>query len=106
MEIVSCTACGRQVNHFQRDALYRHPVLKVLICKVSLCIYQYFYFVFTIAQSTIQFYFYIFCDLIMFLFFFRCLLKYFLYFIQKNQTKTKNPTSFYFKKGSDLAFSP
>ncbi|XP_041807750.1 transcriptional regulator ATRX-like isoform X2 [Chelmon rostratus] len=33
MEIVSCTACGRQVNHFQRDSLYRHPVLKVLICK-------------------------------------------------------------------------
>nr|XP_057943156.1 transcriptional regulator ATRX-like isoform X2 [Doryrhamphus excisus] len=31
--IVSCTACGRQVNHFQRDSLYRHPVLKVLICK-------------------------------------------------------------------------
>uniref|UniRef100_A0A3Q3WU13 DNA helicase n=1 Tax=Mola mola TaxID=94237 RepID=A0A3Q3WU13_MOLML len=33
MEIVSCTACGRQVNHFQRDSLFRHPVLKVLICK-------------------------------------------------------------------------
>lgn len=33
MEIVSCTACGRQVNHFQRDSFYRHPVLKVLICK-------------------------------------------------------------------------
>nr|XP_046267251.1 transcriptional regulator ATRX-like isoform X2 [Scatophagus argus] len=33
MEIVSCTACGRQINHFQRDALFRHPVLKVLICK-------------------------------------------------------------------------
>ncbi|XP_030603016.1 transcriptional regulator ATRX-like isoform X2 [Archocentrus centrarchus] len=31
--IVSCTACGRQVNHFRRDSLYRHPVLKVLICK-------------------------------------------------------------------------
>ncbi|XP_038565073.1 transcriptional regulator ATRX-like isoform X1 [Micropterus salmoides] len=31
--IVSCTACGRQVNHFQRDSFYRHPVLKVLICK-------------------------------------------------------------------------
>lgn len=35
MGIVSCTACGRQVNHFQRDSFYRHPVLKVLICKVS-----------------------------------------------------------------------
>ncbi|XP_029924260.1 transcriptional regulator ATRX-like isoform X2 [Myripristis murdjan] len=31
--IVSCTACGRQVNHFQRDSFFRHPVLKVLICK-------------------------------------------------------------------------
>uniref|UniRef100_A0A3B4ZYT5 DNA helicase n=1 Tax=Stegastes partitus TaxID=144197 RepID=A0A3B4ZYT5_9TELE len=31
--IVSCTACGRQVNHFRKDSLYRHPVLKVLICK-------------------------------------------------------------------------
>lgn len=31
--IVSCTACNRQVNHFQRDNLFRHPVLKVLICK-------------------------------------------------------------------------
>lgn len=40
MEIVCCTACGRQVNHFQRDSFYRHPVLKVLICKVSLLIYQ------------------------------------------------------------------
>lgn len=40
MEIVSCTACGRQVNHFQRDALFRHPVLKVLICKVNLHIDQ------------------------------------------------------------------
>ncbi|XP_035480151.2 transcriptional regulator ATRX-like isoform X2 [Scophthalmus maximus] len=33
MGIVSCTACGRQVNHFQRDSFYRHPVLKVLVCK-------------------------------------------------------------------------
>ncbi|XP_034060105.1 transcriptional regulator ATRX-like [Gymnodraco acuticeps] len=33
MEIVSCTACGRQVNHFQRDSFFRHPVLNVLICK-------------------------------------------------------------------------
>ncbi|XP_056449561.1 transcriptional regulator ATRX-like [Gadus chalcogrammus] len=32
-EIVSCTACGRQVNHFQRDSFYRHPILRVLICK-------------------------------------------------------------------------
>ncbi|XP_068600128.1 ATRX chromatin remodeler, like [Brachionichthys hirsutus] len=33
MEIVTCTACGRQVNHFQRDSLFRHPALKVLVCK-------------------------------------------------------------------------
>ncbi|XP_077597568.1 transcriptional regulator ATRX-like isoform X2 [Stigmatopora nigra] len=33
LEIVSCTACGRQVNHFQRHSLIRHPVLQVLICK-------------------------------------------------------------------------
>ncbi|XP_059207440.1 transcriptional regulator ATRX-like [Centropristis striata] len=33
MGIVSCTACGRQVNHFQRDSFCRHPALKVLICK-------------------------------------------------------------------------
>lgn len=32
--IVSCTACGQQVNHFQKDSIYRHPTLKVLICKV------------------------------------------------------------------------
>ncbi|XP_069002853.1 transcriptional regulator ATRX-like [Embiotoca jacksoni] len=33
MGIVCCTACGRQVNHFRRDSFFRHPVLKVLICK-------------------------------------------------------------------------
>lgn len=59
MEIVSCTACGRQVNHFQRDALFRHPVLKVLICKVCLCIYHY-----VISKtSAIQIYWTMFCDL-------------------------------------------
>ncbi|XP_075814025.1 transcriptional regulator ATRX isoform X2 [Microtus pennsylvanicus] len=31
--IVSCTACGQQVNHFHKDSIYRHPSLKVLICK-------------------------------------------------------------------------
>ncbi|XP_067327785.1 transcriptional regulator ATRX [Anolis sagrei] len=31
--IVSCTACGQQVNHFQKDSIYRHPTLNVLICK-------------------------------------------------------------------------
>lgn len=34
--IVSCTACGQQVNHFQKDSIYRHPSLKVLICKVCI----------------------------------------------------------------------
>ncbi|KAG7484166.1 hypothetical protein MATL_G00046260 [Megalops atlanticus] len=33
LKIVSCTACGQQVNHFQKDSFYQHPVLKVLICK-------------------------------------------------------------------------
>ncbi|XP_038152964.1 transcriptional regulator ATRX-like isoform X2 [Cyprinodon tularosa] len=37
--IVCCTACGRQVNHFRRDSLYQHPVLKVLICKAC---YKYY----------------------------------------------------------------
>ncbi|KAM6907548.1 LOW QUALITY PROTEIN: transcriptional regulator ATRX-like [Xenentodon cancila] len=37
--IVCCTACGRQVNHFRKDSLYRHPVLKVLICKAC---YKYY----------------------------------------------------------------
>ncbi|KAM8741024.1 transcriptional regulator ATRX-like isoform 2-T2 [Acanthopagrus schlegelii] len=40
MEIVSCTACGRQVNHFQRESLFRHPALKVLICKSCYKYYQ------------------------------------------------------------------
>ncbi|XP_070818931.1 transcriptional regulator ATRX [Chaetodon trifascialis] len=30
---VNCTACGKQVNQFQRNSVYEHPVLKVLICK-------------------------------------------------------------------------
>ncbi|KAM9384729.1 transcriptional regulator ATRX-like isoform 1-T1 [Pholidichthys leucotaenia] len=38
--IVSCTACGRQVNHFRRDSFYRHPVLKVLICKTCFNYYS------------------------------------------------------------------
>ncbi|XP_032886020.1 transcriptional regulator ATRX isoform X3 [Amblyraja radiata] len=31
--IVSCTACGQQVNHFHKDSVQRHPALKVVICK-------------------------------------------------------------------------
>ncbi|MEQ2311055.1 hypothetical protein AMECASPLE_015653, partial [Ameca splendens] len=30
---VSCTACGKQVNQFQKNSVYEHPMLKVLICK-------------------------------------------------------------------------
>ncbi|XP_043913189.1 transcriptional regulator ATRX [Protopterus annectens] len=37
--IVTCTACGQQVNHFQKDSIYRHPALKVLICKTC---YKYY----------------------------------------------------------------
>ncbi|KAL2077588.1 hypothetical protein ACEWY4_027092 [Coilia grayii] len=33
LERVDCTACGQQVNHFRRDSVLQHPVLKVLICK-------------------------------------------------------------------------
>lgn len=38
IERVNCTACGQQVNHFQRDSVYQHPALKVLICKVCVCV--------------------------------------------------------------------
>uniref|UniRef100_A0A8D0ACF9 DNA helicase n=1 Tax=Sander lucioperca TaxID=283035 RepID=A0A8D0ACF9_SANLU len=31
--IKNCTACGKQVNQFQRNSVYEHPALKVLICK-------------------------------------------------------------------------
>ncbi|KAM5197103.1 LOW QUALITY PROTEIN: transcriptional regulator ATRX-like [Hipposideros larvatus] len=31
--IVSCTACGQQVNHLKKDSIYRHPSLQVLVCK-------------------------------------------------------------------------
>ncbi|XP_037117129.1 transcriptional regulator ATRX [Syngnathus acus] len=30
---INCTACGKQVNQFQRNSVYQHPALKVLICK-------------------------------------------------------------------------
>nr|XP_057919162.1 transcriptional regulator ATRX isoform X3 [Doryrhamphus excisus] len=36
---VSCTACGKQVNQFQRSSVYEHPALKVLICKAC---YKYY----------------------------------------------------------------
>ncbi|KAG5264031.1 hypothetical protein AALO_G00271380 [Alosa alosa] len=32
-ERVNCTACGQQVNPYQRDSVLEHPILKVLICK-------------------------------------------------------------------------
>lgn len=34
---VNCTACGKQVNQFQRNSMYEHPALKVLICRVGKC---------------------------------------------------------------------
>ncbi|XP_073412302.1 transcriptional regulator ATRX [Dendrobates tinctorius] len=37
--IVTCTACGQQVNHFHKDSICRHPALKVLICKTC---YKYY----------------------------------------------------------------
>ncbi|XP_054648215.1 transcriptional regulator ATRX isoform X2 [Dunckerocampus dactyliophorus] len=36
---ISCTACGKQVNQFQRSSVYEHPALKVLICKAC---YKYY----------------------------------------------------------------
>ncbi|XP_033949364.1 transcriptional regulator ATRX isoform X2 [Pseudochaenichthys georgianus] len=30
---INCTACGKQVIQLQRNAVYEHPALKVLICK-------------------------------------------------------------------------
>ncbi|XP_075958967.1 transcriptional regulator ATRX [Anarhichas minor] len=30
---INCTACGKQVTQFQRNAVHEHPALKVLICK-------------------------------------------------------------------------
>ncbi|XP_072286363.1 transcriptional regulator ATRX isoform X2 [Pyxicephalus adspersus] len=38
--IVSCTSCGQQVNHFQKDSIYRHPALQVLICKACFKYYM------------------------------------------------------------------
>uniref|UniRef100_A0A3P8XFY5 DNA helicase n=1 Tax=Esox lucius TaxID=8010 RepID=A0A3P8XFY5_ESOLU len=30
---IDCTACGQQVNHFQRHSVFQHPMLHVLLCK-------------------------------------------------------------------------
>ncbi|XP_069468686.1 transcriptional regulator ATRX [Ambystoma mexicanum] len=38
--IVNCTACGQQVNHFQKESVCRHPALKVLICKTCYKFYM------------------------------------------------------------------
>ena len=35
LSVVVCTACNRQINTNKEGAARRHPVLKVLICKVS-----------------------------------------------------------------------
>uniref|UniRef100_A0A6Q2YIC0 DNA helicase n=1 Tax=Esox lucius TaxID=8010 RepID=A0A6Q2YIC0_ESOLU len=32
-ERIDCTACGQQVNHFQRHSVFQHPMLHVLLCK-------------------------------------------------------------------------
>ncbi|XP_052343026.1 transcriptional regulator ATRX-like isoform X15 [Oncorhynchus keta] len=32
-ERIDCTACGQQVNHFQRHSVFEHPMLHVLLCK-------------------------------------------------------------------------
>ena len=34
LDKVTCTGCNKQVNPNKRNAARRHPVLKVLICKV------------------------------------------------------------------------
>ena len=34
LEVVSCSACNKQMNPNISGAVRRHPVLKVLICKV------------------------------------------------------------------------
>lgn len=39
-KLVNCSACGQQVNHFNRKSVYEHPVLKVLICKSCYTFYQ------------------------------------------------------------------
>uniref|UniRef100_A0AAZ3Q4Q8 DNA helicase n=1 Tax=Oncorhynchus tshawytscha TaxID=74940 RepID=A0AAZ3Q4Q8_ONCTS len=31
--MIDCTACGQQVNHFQRHSVFEHPMLHVLLCK-------------------------------------------------------------------------
>jgi len=33
--IINCSACHRQIGSDTGSAVHRHPVLKVLICKVS-----------------------------------------------------------------------
>ena len=48
---VSCTACGKQVNQFQRNSVHEHPVLKVLICKVGKSRYTSHLFFVTVTMS-------------------------------------------------------
>uniref|UniRef100_A0A8K9UQB9 DNA helicase n=1 Tax=Oncorhynchus mykiss TaxID=8022 RepID=A0A8K9UQB9_ONCMY len=38
-ERIDCTACGQQVNHFQRHSVFEHPMLHVLLCKLTLSCY-------------------------------------------------------------------
>ncbi|CAN9514882.1 unnamed protein product [Ophioblennius macclurei] len=37
---VNCTACGKQVNQFNRNSVFEHPALKVLICKACYNFYS------------------------------------------------------------------
>ena len=39
-QILTCTACSKQINPNINGNMRRHPVLRVLICKVSLHIYN------------------------------------------------------------------
>lgn len=48
---VDCTACGKQVNQFQRNSVYEHPALKVLICKVGKSVF----FLHMVIAITIKF---------------------------------------------------
>ncbi len=34
VEVVHCTGCNRQINTNNANSVFRHPVLKVLLCKV------------------------------------------------------------------------
>uniref|UniRef100_A0A8C4Q5Z1 DNA helicase n=1 Tax=Eptatretus burgeri TaxID=7764 RepID=A0A8C4Q5Z1_EPTBU len=39
-DIVTCTSCGSQVNHFRKSSLFCHPILNVLLCKTCYLYYM------------------------------------------------------------------